>query len=66
MVYNSIKKITGAVDAMNDEQKYNFLFHVIAKGRDMYYQSLVDPDFSLYMLDQYQPLYTFLLKELRR
>ena len=65
-LYNSIKKITGAVDAMNDEQKYNFLFHVIAKGRDMYYQSLVDPDFSLYMLDQYQPLYTFLLKELRR
>lgn len=65
-LYNSIKKITGAVDAMNDEQKYNFLFHVIAKGRDMYYQSLVDPDFSLYMLDQYQPLYTFLLKELRQ
>jgi hypothetical protein len=32
----------------------------------MYYQSLVDPDFSLYMLDQYQPLYTFLLKELRQ
>ena len=59
-LYNSISKITGAIDAMNDESKYNFLFHVISKGRDMYYQSLVDPEFALYMLDQYQPLYTYM------
>jgi hypothetical protein len=64
-LYSSIKNITGAVDVMTEEQKYNFLFHVISKGKDMFYSILADPEFCLYMLDEYQPLYTYLREVLK-
>ncbi len=57
---------TGAVEAMEDADRNNFLFHVMAKGKDIYYQSLCDPDFCLYLLDNWQPLYTFMCKKLNR
>ena len=60
MLYAPIRAITGAVDIMTEEEKYNFLFHVISKGNDMFYNLLLDPEFCLYMLDVYQPLYTYL------
>lgn len=56
---------TGALDDAEPEDKYNFLFHVIAKGEAMYCQTIVDPDFCLYLLDQYQPLYTYMKKKLK-
>jgi hypothetical protein len=57
---------TGAIEAMSDEDRNNFLFHVMAKGKELYYQSLCDADFCLYMLDTWQPLYSFMRKKLRR
>lgn len=57
---------TGAIESMSDEDRNNFLFHVIAKGKELYYQSLCDADFCLYMLDTWQPLYSFMRKKLRR
>lgn len=49
----------------NDEEKYNFLFHIIAKGRDFYHNVILDPTFCLYLMDQYQNLYTFMKQKLR-
>ena len=57
---------TGVIEAMSDEDRNNFLFHVMAKGKELYYQSLCDADFCLYMLDTWQPLYSFMRKKLRR
>lgn len=62
---SAISTVTGALDSMEDIERKNFLYHVIAKGETMYYHSLEDPDFCLYMLDQYQPLYTFLQEKIR-
>lgn len=57
---------TGAIEAMSDEDRNNFLFHVMAKGKELYYQSLCDADFCIYMLDTWQPLYSFIRKKLGR
>ena len=57
---------TGAIESMEPDDRNNFLFHVIAKGREIYYQSLCDADFCLYMIDNWQPLYTFMCKKLKR
>lgn len=60
-----IEAKTGALASLSHEQKYNFAFHVIAKGDNFYYNSLIDPDFCLYLLpDQYQPLYSFMKKKI--
>ena len=57
---------TGAVESLNDEERMNFLFHVMAKGRDLYWQSLCDPEFCLFMIDNSQPLYTYIKRKLNR
>ncbi len=57
---------TGVVENMEPTDQKNFLFHVIAKGKNLYYQSLVDPDFCLYLADNWQPLYSFMKKKLNR
>jgi hypothetical protein len=59
----AVSASTGALESLTPDEKRNFLFHVIAKGETMYYQSIADPDFCLYMLDQYQPLYTMMKKK---
>lgn len=64
-LYYAIRDHTGALDDMETDERYNFLFHVIAKGNAMYYQTIADPDFCMYLLDQYQPLYTFMKKKLK-
>jgi hypothetical protein len=63
---NALASQTGAIEAMEEDDRNNFLFHVIAKGKDIYYQSLCEADFCLYMLDTWQPLYTFICKKLKR
>jgi hypothetical protein len=62
----SISRSTGALDSLTNEEKKNFLFHVIAKGESMYYQSIADPDFCIYMLDQYQPLFTMMRNKINK
>lgn len=47
---------------ITEDELNNFLFHVIAKGKDMYYNTIADPEFCLYMLEQHQPLYTWMKK----
>lgn len=64
-LFLAIHEKTGALDDAEPEDKYNFLFHVIAKGEAMYFQTIADPEFCLYMLDQYQPLYTYMKKKLK-
>lgn len=64
-LFLAIHEKTGALDDAEPEDKYNFLFHVIAKGETMYYSTLADPEFCLYLLDQYQPLYTYMKKKLK-
>lgn len=61
----SISAVSGALSSMSVEEKNNFLFHVIAKGSNMFMGTIVDPEFCLYMLDQYQPLYTYMLPYVR-
>jgi hypothetical protein len=57
-----ITPYTGALDDLNTTNKYNFLFHVLAQGKEFYYNVLDEPEFCLYLLDQYQPLYSFMKK----
>jgi hypothetical protein len=56
----AIDNVTGALAEMDATTKLNFLFHVIAKGEQFYMSAISDPDFCLYMLDQWQPLYTYM------
>ncbi len=60
----AIADSTGAVESLEEDDRNNFLFHVMAKGKDIYYQSLCDPDFCIYMIDNWQPLYSFIKKKL--
>ena len=63
----SISNETRVLDNMNAEEKNNFLYHIIAKGREFYFSVVTDPEFCLYLLDdQYQPLYSFITEKLRR
>lgn len=64
-LYVAISATTGALAGFTIEERYNFLFHIIAKGEMMYYQTIDDPEFCLYLLEQYQPLYTYMRKELK-
>lgn len=59
-LFFAIHEKTGALDDAPENQRYDFLFHVIAKGESMYYQSIADPEFCIYLLDNYQPLYTMI------
>ena len=62
---SAIENKTGALSSMSQSDKYDFLFHIIAKGRDLYFQTSVDPVFCLYLLDNYQPLYSYMKNKLR-
>lgn len=64
-LFNAIHTTTGALDDIAEEEKYNFLFHIMAKGEHLYYPSIADPEFCLYLLDQYQPLYSFIKKKFK-
>ena len=58
----AIDNKTGALGSMSEEECNNFLFHIIAKGQQFYFETIADPEFCLYLLDQYQPLYTYLME----
>lgn len=62
---NAINATTGSLEAMSLEDRNNYLFHIIAKGETMYYSSIADPDFCSYLVDQYQPLYTYMKSYIR-
>jgi hypothetical protein len=55
---------TGVLDALSEEDKLDLLFHIMAKGEDMYYGAIVDPGFCLHMVDKYQPLHTMIRKRM--
>ena len=65
----SIQSSTGALDDMDEEEVYNFLFHIIAKGEQFYLMACTESDMCMYLLGdtppQYQPLYTFIKKKLK-
>ena len=57
----SIRETVPEVNSMNMEDKYNFLFHIIAKGTTFYKAVKNDPTFSMYLLsNQYQNLFTLM------
>ena len=65
-LYTAVHSNTGALDDMEDIDKYNFLFHVIAKGQQFYFSCIVDPEFCTYILpDQYQSLCNFIMTKLK-
>lgn len=47
---------------LDDDQKKNFLYHIIAKGSQFYNISIIEPAFCQYIFagDECQPLYTIL------
>lgn len=54
------------INNLTELERKNFLFHAMSKGSNYYYSCMDDPDFALYLLDQYQDLYTALQKILSR
>ncbi len=61
----AISNMTGAVENMSEEDRNNFLYHVIAKGKNVYYESICDANFCLHMVDTYQPLYQYMLNRIQ-
>ena len=57
-LYAEISSKTRILDGFNEEEKNNFLLHVIAKGKDFYYSSIKDVEFLMYLVDQYQPIWS--------
>jgi hypothetical protein len=45
---------------MSDTQITDFLWHIVAKGKVFYDACMSDPEFCLYLIDQYQPLNTMI------
>jgi len=63
----AVNNCTAALETLSAEESYNFLFHVIAKGRQVYFSCITDPEFCTYLIptNQYQPLYTILKNKFR-
>jgi hypothetical protein len=59
---NAILTVSNSLESMDEENMYNILFHIIAKGKTFYHQIIANPDFCLYIFDHYQPLYTYMLQ----
>jgi len=63
-LFTAIHSTTGALDDMEVEQKYNFLFHIIAKGQQYYFSCITDPEFCTFLLpNNFQPLCTYIMKK---
>lgn len=63
-VYETLNPVTGALDAMTEDERYDFAFSLIAKGRQMYDSINDTHEFALYLFDQYQPMFSMLKKKL--
>jgi inosine-uridine nucleoside N-ribohydrolase len=57
-----VNQFRAIFNQLNNDELYDVLFHIIAKGQDFYYACLEDPTFCLYLSSQYQPLATTLYK----
>lgn len=44
----------------DEDFQYNVMFHIIAKGKIFYNACISEPSFAQYLLDSYQPLYTYM------
>jgi hypothetical protein len=61
---DSIIANTHALDGLSADEVNNFLFRVIAKGREFYFMSITDPGFCIYLIDcSNQPLYTLIKRK---
>jgi hypothetical protein len=56
---------TGMFNNIDDETSLNILFHIISKGYHFYMMVIDDASIALYLIDQYQPLYTMMRKKLK-
>ena len=65
IIANDIEQIIRLTYDMDDTTKYNFLFHVISKGELFVRAVETDYMFCVYLLEQYQPLYTYMMDVLR-
>lgn len=56
----AIYKKTDVLNKLSPLDRFNFAYHVLAKGKDVYVKSLADPDVCLYMMDKFQPLFEWM------
>lgn len=63
-IYQTLNPVTGALDAMTEDERFDFAFSLIAKGRQMYDSINDTHEFALYLFDQYQPMFSMLKKKL--
>lgn len=57
-----INKCTAALESLDEENQYNFLFHIIAKGQQYYNSCCIDPEFCTFIIPMrnYQNLFTMI------
>lgn len=56
----AIYQKTDVLNKLTPLDRFNFAFHVLAKGKEMYVKSLAEPEVCLYMMDQFQPLFEWM------
>jgi hypothetical protein len=63
----AVSNHTAALESLDEEEQYNFLFHIIAKGEQFYISCCVDPGFCAFIIPEgnYQNLFTMLKKKYR-
>lgn len=64
-LHAAISNKTGILEEMQEDDRMNFLYHVIAKGKTIYFESCIDPDFCLHMVDLWQPLHDYMRNKVR-
>lgn len=67
-IYVTISSKLTILEDFTNEQKYNFLYHIIAMGKQFYFSVIEEPNFCAYLSTdenniQYQPLYTFIKRK---
>jgi hypothetical protein len=65
-LHSAISDKSGILQALPNDTVNNFLFHLIAKGYNNYIQYIADPDFCLYLIDLYHPLYTCMTERISK
>jgi hypothetical protein len=62
-LYNVIQHNTESLNDLEEESKYDFLFHIIFKGRQFYLNCISDPGFCTYLIpDGYQKTMQLILE----
>ena len=65
-LHSAISDKSGILQALPTNTVNNFLFHLIAKGYNNYIQYIADPDFCLYLIELYHPLYTCMMERISK